>query len=238
MVQTPAKRPNLYWHPVVSVQLMYLGRLVWDESEWQRLGWQQQEGDLDGEFYPPKEVAVAYSYLATLVEAHARGLFPGRRIKWTSSPRRPGRKPGFVNPSPTEDSNSARIDTVMVDYEEQKLRRAFRARLTELKRRDAETRETYRTRIQDLVRDVLDASRIGEWSALIELVVQEHTHENRMARLGPGTRVRFSICLACIPERRWTKPLSLDDSVVSALRSGNARRLGHAGKEGKAAYLA
>ncbi len=240
LVQILARRPYLYWHPVVSVQLMSLRRLVWDEGEWRRLGWQHQEGDGDGdgEFYPPKEVALAYAYLSAVLEAHAHGLFPGRRIKWTAAPRKPGRKLGFTNPSPTEDAKSGQVVIGVVDYEEQKLRRGFRTRLAELKRRDAETREMYKTRIQDLVREVLDANRIGEWSALTELVVKEHTHDNRKVRLGPGTRVRFSICLACIPERRWTKPFSLDDSVISALRSGNARRLGQAGKEGKAAYLA
>jgi hypothetical protein len=67
----------------------------------------------------------------------------------------------------------------------------------------------------------------------VALVVEEHTHNWRP--LTSRGRLVTQLCWGCIPKPRWTHALTLDDSAVRALRSG---KLGSAGREGKAAYLA
>jgi hypothetical protein len=47
LTQVLTSRPLLYGHPLVFHQIAYLLRLGWDESEWDRLGWERQYDEDD-----------------------------------------------------------------------------------------------------------------------------------------------------------------------------------------------
>jgi len=214
--------PQLYWHPLVQGQVRYLHRLRSDNEEWKRLGW-QWESKFDGEYEvytSPKEVALVNEQLANLIEAHAAGLLPQKRIQWKRARRRPGPKGGLKNPYPTWEPWSERISAEEIAADFHALRSAFKRRLDAAEgkpRTKTGAKEWYR----ELAQQVLESSSVAclessyvpcssvpWWSGYRDF---EH---------------------AAHPSG-W-KPLNLD-TALDAMLNG---RMGRAGREGKPAYLA
>jgi hypothetical protein len=225
--------PSLYWHPLVFIQITYLGRLRHDEAEWQRLGWEPQWDHEYGTEWPPKEVGGVSRQLAQLVEAHVSGMFPGRRIIWKAEPKQRGRKSGFSNPHPTG-SWDEWVEAERLERDFRQLHALLKARLTAAGR--SKDKQWY----QRLAQEVLEESSIS-WSDL-HMYTQVAGSADRQAVVGdppPGaSEAELWEYLQRLPvpqvEARWA-PLDLGNALERLLVPS---KRGRALRDGLPAYLA
>jgi hypothetical protein len=230
-------RPGLYWHPLVERQIAYLRRLRYDVKEWERLGWEPEWNDTYSFARAPRQVATVSEALRSIVEAHAGGLFPRRRIVWKDHSRKPGRKGRLNNPHPTGESWTEWIEPVWLAEDFRYLHAAFKARLRQPEAKPylrAEAKEWHRRVAQEILQLVSETDGVGWWSGWKDHEVEEMTADPAQSRVSPepSDDALFSEPPIIIVER-W-KPLDLDDALDKMLR----REPASLAKEGKPAYLA
>jgi hypothetical protein len=152
----------MYWHPHIYRQFLYLLRLLSNEAEWLRRGWEREVDEETGTKRAPEEVAEVDKWLQKLVEAHLRGLFPMRHVVWKSVPKRAGRKSGLTD-VPTD-----RVDVAWLTKDFQILRTAFRARLKAMRRKigptQVEAKAWYRQLAQAILEETSATAGVGWWS--------------------------------------------------------------------------
>lgn len=228
--------PGLYWHPLVMRQVTYLRGLRHDENEWERLGWEPEWDDTYGIQRPPKEVAAVSESLSQLLEAHASGLFPHRRIVWRDKARRPGRKGRLKNPHPTGEPWTQWVEAARLDEDFRHLRSAFKARLKEAKGKPHwrnKAKEWYRNLCQRVLEEASTTAGVGWWSGWKEYQAEPEPEPTS----GPSPAGSLNELLArpvTVVVEQW-KPLNLDSALD---KMGGDTKPVSLTKEGEAAYLA
>ena len=210
LVAALARHPRLYWHPLIVKQLAHLIELIRDRET------------------PPDLQHRAGNAMQDLMAAHAVGLLPGFRVKWTPRARPPGPRPGLPNPHPI-DATTRFIDAAQLSVAWRALHRAIaKRRLGALLRDPAKSPSDVQHGVIALA-----SGALNECGPLWSNLRQSHFSRQPPKRFRLlGVARRASWALTHLTER-WTVDLT---SVVAPLVEGPPSPL--LKKEGAPAFLA